>query len=112
MPKLARMWGSFGAPLQSLPTSYQRVWVPRWKPIPMQLMTVASVSVVARAAVEPSRSKKHISVACTVVSEMWLTQTSFRGPPSDRWSFFAKQSRSDSAGSRISEMVICEIVGE
>jgi hypothetical protein len=34
-------------------TSCQLAWVPRWKPMPMQLITVASVSVVASAAVDP-----------------------------------------------------------
>jgi hypothetical protein len=34
-------------------TSCQRVCVPRWNPIPMQLMAAASVRVVASAAVEP-----------------------------------------------------------
>jgi hypothetical protein len=53
MVKLAPMSISVGAPVPSFETSCQRVWVPRWKPMPMQLMTVASVSVVASAAVEP-----------------------------------------------------------
>ena len=43
----------FGAPLASLLTSCQRVWVPRWKPMPMQLTTALSARVVASAAVEP-----------------------------------------------------------
>ena len=42
-----------GAPVPSFATSCQREWVPRWKPMPMQLMAAASVSVVASAAVEP-----------------------------------------------------------
>ena len=53
MAKLAPMSTSVGAPLASLLTSCQRVWVPRWKPMPMQLTTALSVSVVASAAVEP-----------------------------------------------------------
>lgn len=35
MPKDAPMSFSVGAPVPSLATSCQRVWVPRWKPIPM-----------------------------------------------------------------------------
>ena len=53
MAKLAPMSTSVGAPLASLLTSCQRVWVPRWKPMPMQLTTALKVSVVASAAVEP-----------------------------------------------------------
>ena len=51
--KLAPMSVSVGAPVASLVTSCQLAWVPRWKPTPMQFSTAASVSVVARAAVEP-----------------------------------------------------------
>jgi hypothetical protein len=36
-----------------LATSCQRVWVPRWNPMPMQLTTALSASDVASAAVEP-----------------------------------------------------------
>ena len=53
MAKLAPMSTSVGAPLASFVTSCQRVWVPRWKPMPMQLTTALSVRVVASAAVEP-----------------------------------------------------------
>ena len=53
MTKLVPMSVRVGAPVASFVTSCQRVWVPRWKPMPMQLMAVASVSVVASAAVEP-----------------------------------------------------------
>ena len=53
MAKLAPMSTSVGAPLASLVTSCQRVWVPRWKPMPMQLTTALRASVVASAAVEP-----------------------------------------------------------
>jgi hypothetical protein len=42
-----RVW----APVPSFATSCQRVWVPRWKPMPMQLMAAASVRVVASAAI-------------------------------------------------------------
>ena len=44
---------SVGVPAPSLATNCQRVWMQRWKPMPMQLMAVAKVSVVASAAVEP-----------------------------------------------------------
>lgn len=53
MPKPVPMSVSVGAPVPSFATSCQRVWVPRWKPMPMQLMAVASVKVVASAAVDP-----------------------------------------------------------
>jgi hypothetical protein len=53
MAKLAPMSVNVGAPVPSFATSCQRVWVPRWKPMPMQLMAVASVSVVTSAAVDP-----------------------------------------------------------
>jgi hypothetical protein len=43
---------SVGAPVPSFATSCQRVWVPRWKPMPMPVMTVASVRVVASASVD------------------------------------------------------------
>jgi len=46
-----------GAPVPSFATNCQRVWVPRWKPIPMQLMAVASVSLVAWAVVYPESPK-------------------------------------------------------
>ena len=53
MEKDAPMSVSVGAPVPSFATSCQRVWVPRWKPMPMQLMAAASVRVVASAAVDP-----------------------------------------------------------
>ena len=53
MAKLAPMSVSVGAPVPSFATSCQRVWVPRWNPMPMQLMAVPSVSVLASAAVDP-----------------------------------------------------------
>ena len=53
MAKLAPMSISVGAPLASLVTSCQRVWVPRWKPMPMQLRAAHRARVVASAAVEP-----------------------------------------------------------
>ena len=53
MAKLAPMSTSVGAPLASLVTSCQRVWVPRWKPMPMQFATALRVSVGASADVEP-----------------------------------------------------------
>ena len=43
---------SVGAPVPSFVTNSHRACVPRWKPMPMQLMAVASVSVVASAAVD------------------------------------------------------------
>jgi negative regulator of sigma E activity len=52
------MSANVGAPVPSFATSCQRVCVPRWKPMPMQLMAAASASVVASAAVEPYRPKK------------------------------------------------------
>ena len=68
-----------GAPVPSFATSCQRMWVPRWKPMPMQLTTVARVSVVASAAVDPSRPKKPMPVGCRVVSEIRVTKVQ---PPS------------------------------
>jgi hypothetical protein len=53
MPILAPMSISFGASVPSFATIYQRVWVPRWKPMPMQFTTAASVRVVASATVDP-----------------------------------------------------------
>jgi hypothetical protein len=53
MAKLAPMSVSVGAPVPSFATSCQRVCVPRWKPMPMQLMDAASARVVASAAVKP-----------------------------------------------------------
>jgi hypothetical protein len=49
---------SVGVPAPSLATNCQRVWMQRWKPMPMQLMAVASVSVVASTLADPSRRKK------------------------------------------------------
>jgi hypothetical protein len=49
---------SVGVPAPSFATNCQRVWVQRWKPMPMQLMAVASVSVVASTLADPSRRKK------------------------------------------------------
>jgi hypothetical protein len=49
MPKLAPISVNVGAPVASFATSSQRVWAPRWKPMPMQLKAVARGSV----AVEP-----------------------------------------------------------
>jgi hypothetical protein len=43
---------SVGVPVPSFATSCQRVCAPRWKPMPMQLMAVASVSVEACAGVD------------------------------------------------------------
>ena len=53
MAKLAPMSVNVGAPVPSFVTSCQRMWLPRWKPMPMQLIAVASVCVVTSAAVEP-----------------------------------------------------------
>ncbi|WP_206677634.1 hypothetical protein, partial [Tabrizicola fusiformis] len=39
MAKPVPMSDSVGAPVPSLATSCQRVWVPRWNPMPMQLMS-------------------------------------------------------------------------
>jgi hypothetical protein len=59
---------------QSLVTSCQRVCVPRWKPMPMQFTTVASVSMVAKAVVDPESLKTPEPVACSFVSEIRLSQ--------------------------------------
>lgn len=53
MAKDAPMSVRVGAPVPSLATSCQRVWVPRWNAMPMQLMAAASIRVVASAAVDP-----------------------------------------------------------
>lgn len=57
MAKLAPMSVNVGAPVPSFVTSCHRVWVPSRKPMPIQLMAVASVSLVASAAVDPLRPK-------------------------------------------------------
>ena len=53
MAKLAPISVRVGAPVPSFATSCQLAWVSRWKPMPMQFSTIASVSVVANATVEP-----------------------------------------------------------
>ena len=71
--QFAILW-SVGEQVASFVTSCQRVWVPRWKQMPKQLIRVASASVVASAAVEPERQKKPMPVACRVVSEIRVTK--------------------------------------
>jgi hypothetical protein len=53
MAKLEPISVRVGTPEASLCPICHRVWVPRWKPMPMKFTIVASVSVVASAAVEP-----------------------------------------------------------
>jgi hypothetical protein len=42
-----------GAPVLKSATSFERLWVPRWRPMPMQLVTAADVRAVASAAFDP-----------------------------------------------------------
>ena len=72
MAKLAPMSVSVGAPVPSFATSCQQVCVTRWKPMPMQLKTVASVKVVERAVVDPQSLKTPEPVACNFVSGIRL----------------------------------------
>jgi hypothetical protein len=53
MAELAPMSVKLGTPVPSFATSCQRVWLPRWKPMPFQLKAAATVSVVASAAIDP-----------------------------------------------------------
>jgi hypothetical protein len=52
----------------------------RWKPMPMQLMAVASVSVVAKAVVDPESLKTPEQVACSFVGEIRSSKVQPRRP--------------------------------
>jgi hypothetical protein len=71
---------SVGAPVPSFATSCQRVWMPRWKPMPMQLMAVASASLAAGAVVYPESPRTPEPLACSVGSKIRLSQVQPRRP--------------------------------
>ncbi len=80
MAKLAPMSVRVGVPLGSFAATCHRVCVPRWKSMPMQFTKEASVSVLARAVVDPESPRRPEPLASSVGSEIRLSQVQPRRP--------------------------------